>query len=232
MDYKKIIIVPVYNQARFIKKSIPLLKSLNNEVLLIDDGSTDDTYDIIKEHSWLKYIKHGQNLGNGASFITAYEYARDMNYDMIITLDHLNIQYGKEISQLMDNISYGYDIVNSSRILENFNYRKIAQHYIDITAGISESIHDLTGFDLTDPLSGIRALRVDSLKHMELTEFTHGLYLQLWIQAHYFGLNIIEIPAQTGAGFGDELRIYDDPLNFFLSILNTEKYLYNKSIIN
>ncbi len=208
------------------------MKALNSDLLLIDDGSTDQTYDAIKEHAWLKYIKHGQNLGDGASFITAYEYARDLDYDIIITLDHVNTKYAEEISQLMENISYGYDIVNSSRILENFDYQNISQHYLDVTAGISGSILDITGLDLTDPLSGIRALRVESLKNMELTEFTHGLYLQLWIQAHYFGLSMIEIPGQTGFGFGEELRMYEDPLAFFLSIIDTEKYLYNKQSIN
>jgi glycosyltransferase involved in cell wall biosynthesis len=232
MNYRKLIILPIYNQERFLKKSIPLLKNINSDVLLIDDGSTDHTYDVITEYSWLMYIKHSQKLGSGASFITAYEYARDLNYDVIISLDHRNIRYAEEISQLMDNISYGYDIVNSSRILENFNYHHIPQHHIDATAELSGTINILTGFDLTDPLSGIKALRTESLKNMELTEFNHGLYLQIWIQAFYFGLNIIEIPAQSGIGFGEELRMYNDPLNLFLSILHSEKCLYNKNSIN
>jgi len=232
MNYQKLIILPIYNQERFLKKTISLLKNINCDVLLIDDGSTDRTYDVVKEHSWLMYIKHAQNLGSGASFITAYEYARDLNYDVIITMDHHNVKYAEEISQLMDNIAYGYDIVNSSRILENFDYHRIPQRHIDVTAELSGTINALTGYDLTDPLSGIKALRTESLQKMELTEFNHGLYLQLWIQAFYFGLNIIEIPAQSGIGFGEELLLYNDPLDLFLSLIHTEKYLYNKNSIN
>jgi glycosyltransferase involved in cell wall biosynthesis len=208
------------------------LKNINNDILLVDDGSIDDTYTVIKEYPWIKYIKHADILGRGASFITAYEYARDLNYDVMIFLDYLNTRFGEEISLLMENIDYGYDIVNSSRILENYNYRLIPQYNIDVTSELSHKIKEITGFDLTDPLSGIKAIRTDSLTNMELTEFSHGLYIQLWIQSYYFGLNIIEIPAQSGNGFGEELAIYNDPLSVFLPIINTEKYLYSKKSIN
>ncbi|OHD70703.1 MAG: hypothetical protein A2W19_12030 [Spirochaetes bacterium RBG_16_49_21] len=228
MNYRKLIILPIYNQERFIRKSVSSLKDIGNDILLVDDGSTDSTFNVIKDLSWMKYIKHEQNLGSGASFITAYEYARDLDYEIMITLDHRNVRYEEEISQLMDNITYGYDIVNSSRILENFDYQDISPSYIETTEDLSVSIKDITGFDLTDPLSGIKAIRTESLRNMELTEFNHGLFLQLWIQAHYFGLSLIEIPARSGYGFGEELTVYPDPLGLFMSIIEAEKYLYNR----
>jgi hypothetical protein len=67
---------------------------------------------------------------------------------------------------------------------------------------------------------------------MELTEFNHGLFLQLWIQAPYFGLAMIEIPARSGTGFGDELNMYENPVELFLSLIETEKFLYTKKNLN
>jgi polyprenyl-phospho-N-acetylgalactosaminyl synthase len=226
MENRKLIIIPVFNKARFLENNLPSLHELPCDILIIDDGSNDNTYNVIRDQKWIRYIKHELQLGQGASFTTAYEYARDMDYDSIFLFDHLNTRYKEELDQLIGNLSYGYDIVNSSRILENYNYKDIPQEHISITAEISDHLKNITTYDITDPLSGIKALRMEALKNMELTETTHGLFLQLWIQAHYFGLSIIEIPAFTGNGFGGELGLYTDPLGHFLSIMETEKYLY------
>lgn len=232
MNEKILIILPLVNQQKFILKSFSLLESLNKDILIIDDGSTDHTYDLIKEYSWIKYIKHEQSLGAGAVFITAYKYALDFEYDLMITLDYNNILFNEDIARLMENIDYGYDIVNASRILENFNYHDINPGYINITAELSANIKAITNFDITDPLSGIKAIRIDSLKNIDLTEFNHGLFFQLWIQAYYYGLSIIEIPAQSGNSFGEEYVLYEDPLGFFLSIIETERFLYEKKNLN
>lgn len=232
MNNKKLIIITVFNKARFIQDNLPSLHDLQTDILLIDDGSTDNTYGLIKEHSWLKYIKHELQLGAGASFTTGYEYARDMDYGIFVMLDNFNTKYREELDQLMENITYGFDIVNSSRILENYDYNQIPAEHVTVTAEISEYLRNISGLDITDPLSGIKAVRIESLKNMELTESTHGLYLQLWIQAQYFGLNVIEIPAVTGKGFGHELKLYNDPLGYFLSLMETEKYLYPDKNLN
>jgi len=232
MEPRKLIIIPVHNQDKIIQKNLALLKDLNTDIIMVDDGSTDNTYNIIKDHAWLKYIKHEINLGIGAAIISGYEYARDLEYEVIILLDLNNSRFNEELSQLMENIKYGYDIVSSSRILENFNYQEIPQNLIEITSDLATHIRDITDYDITDPLSGIKALRIEALKNMELTEFNHGLFLQLWIQAHYFGLTIIEIPARSGTGFGDELNMYDNPVELFLSLIETEKFFYTKKNLN
>ena len=232
MEPRKLIILPVHNQERRIQKNLAVLKELNTDILMVDDGSADNTYHVIKNHAWLKYIKHEINLGIGAAIITGYEYALDCEYEVIILLDINNTRFSDELSQLLENLRYGYDIVNSSRILENFNFQEIPQNLIEITSGLADQIKDITDYDLTDPLSGIKAIRIDALKNMELTEFNHGLFLQLWIQAHYFGLTILEIPAQSGAGFGEELTAYENPMELFMSLIDTEKFLYTKKNLN
>jgi glycosyltransferase involved in cell wall biosynthesis len=232
MEPRKLIIIPVHNQEKKIQKNLALLEDLNTDILMVDDGSTDNTCNIIKDNAWLKYIKHEINLGIGAAIITGYEYARDLEYEVIILLDLNNSQFREELSQLMENILYGYDIVSSSRILENFNYQEIPQNLIEMTSELASHIRDITDYDITDPLSGIKALRIEALHDMELTEFNHGLFLQLWIQAHYFGLAVIEIPARSGAGFGDELKMYENPVELFLSLIETEKFLYAKKNLN
>lgn len=232
MEAKTIIIIPVQNQDKQLTKSLARLKDLNMDLLVVDDGSTDATYAVVTQNPWMKYIKHELELGIGASIITGYEYSRDYSYDVMILLDLNDIRFKEEISQLIENINYGFDIVSSSRILENFNHQDIPANLIDITVDLSAAVRDITGLDVTDPLSGIKAIRISALKDMELTEFDHGIFLQMLVQAHYLGLSMMEIPAVSGNGFGSELLLYDDPAGLFLSLLETEKFLYTKKNIN
>ncbi|MDM7988263.1 MAG: glycosyltransferase [Smithella sp.] len=232
MDNRKLIIITAFNRAALIRKNLPLFLDLKCDILLVDDGSTDSTYDVIKDQIWMKYIKHELHLGSGASFITGCQYARDLEYDVIILMDLDSTAYGEELTQLMEHIDYGYDIVSSSRILENYDYQGIPQNNIDITSAIASELTVITGFDLTDPLSGTKAIRMDAIKDMELTEFNDGVFLQLWIQAHYYGLAVIEIPSKSGSNFGHELGRYPDPLGLFLALIETEKYLYPKKDLN
>ena len=239
MAAKNIIIIPVCNNAEHISQSIPLLDQLNREddgnqfdILIIDDGSTDNTFELIEDISWLKYFKHDIDLGFGASFLTGYKYARDFDYEVMITVDLINTDLTEDIKELMENINYGYDLVSCSRILENYNHPKFKKILIDITTELSSHLEEIINENITDPLSEIKALRVSSMENLELTEFSHGLLLELWIQSSYFGLNIIEIPAFSVDYFGNEFVGEEDPLGFYLSIIETEKHLYKKGNIN
>ncbi len=227
-----LIIVPAFNQAAMIESRLEFLQNYKCDILLVDDGSTDHTPSLLEEYEDINYIRHQMNLGIGSSVISGYEYARDLGYDFIITLDPAQGDSSEDISRILDNARYGYDIVTCSRILENYDHHHFSPERIETMSILSSSIMDCTGFDITDPLSGIMGLRTAALNEMVLSDSGHGLFLQLFIQAHYYGLSLIEIPTSTGYRFGDELELYDDPLGNFLSLIETEQHLYPRKSMN
>ena len=79
MESRNHVIIPVYNREKQILKNLPVLKDLKTDILIVDDGSTDNTYNILKNHDWLKYIKHEINLGIGAAIITGYKMPAILN---------------------------------------------------------------------------------------------------------------------------------------------------------
>jgi glycosyltransferase involved in cell wall biosynthesis len=227
-----LIVLPVYNTGTSLPGLLDNVLSIGKDLLIIDDGSTDRTSRILEEYSSVKVIRHELSLGIGASIIHACEYARDMSYDFMISLDTSCNEFSIDIERLIENLAYGYDIITCSRILENYDHAGIKKEFLDIVSALSSHLLDITGYDITDPLSGIKGIRVDSLKSMELSDFGHGLFLQLFIQARYYGLNVLEIPANSGKGFAIELDQYNDPVGHFLSIMETERNLYPRSSTN
>ena len=133
---------------------------------------------------------------------------------------------------MIENLNYGYDLVTCSRVLENRQAETMNNDALAITETVGDKIAEISKIDITDPLSGILAADMKALEPMELTDETHGVLLQLWVQAAYFKLTSMEIPAASGESFGSELNGYEDPLGLFLSILETERYLYPEKTIN
>ncbi|MCP4136834.1 MAG: glycosyltransferase [bacterium] len=233
---KTLIIIPLHNKIQFLIESLShYAPPKGADLLIIDDASTDNTSEQLEKEPWIQCIKRDMELGYGAVFINGYEYARDMGYDCMITLDPESDDFSKELPPIFENLAYGYDIVTSSRVLENYHYKEIPENYIKITEDIAADLKEITEFDITDPLSSIKGYRIKSMENMELTDDTHGILLQVWVQAFYFGLTVIEIPAQSDSVsgiFGTELDEYEEPEGLLLSILETEKYLYNKGSLN
>lgn len=233
MKPKILITVPIWNDLSRIKNIIESIDNVENaSFLLVDDGSTDETFGVLKENKNIQFIRHETSLGFGASLISSIEYASNLEYDYLITLDPDSKKITEDINLMIENLKYGFEIVSCSRILENFEIEKIDDSLTTIVQSISVALKNVTNLDITDPLSGIKAFDIKSLKKMELTEFDHAVLLQMWIQAAFFDFSVIEIPSESDTPFALELEEYEDPEGYLLSVIETEKYLYQKGTIN
>lgn len=226
MDSKILLAVFCQKNNRNINKLLDQLETLNHHILIIDDGVCINP-DILRESS-VQYILHSNPLGSGGCFLSALQYARDYNYEILITMNNENDSIIKDVESIIQTMEYGYDLVSISRILENYDYRSIPTEYIENTQRITEYLRHSTGLDITDPLSDLKAYNINSFTEMELTEFSHAMYLQLLIQAVYYNLTIHEMPSAESLKFGREYEYYDDPVSYFLSIIESECFLYHK----
>ncbi len=227
-----LIVLPVCNCGSSLSVLLDKALAVGNDLLIVDDGSVDRTDRMLEDYSSIRVIRHELPLGIGASIIHGYEYARDMGYDYLISLDSSFTEFSNDVVRILENLSYGFDIVTCSRILENYNHAKVKTAFLETVSAISTYLMDITGFDITDPLSVMKGIRVDSLQRMALSDFGHGLFLQLLIQSRYYGLNVLEIPASSGNAFASELDDYDDPVGHFLTIMETERNLYPRTSTN
>ena len=82
-----LIAIPVFNEQRYVADILARIQSLSDDVLVVDDGSTDDTHAILAEIDGIERIRHLDNLGYGRSLIDAFEFAARRDFDWIITID-------------------------------------------------------------------------------------------------------------------------------------------------
>ena len=155
--YKKLIIIPAYNEEKNI---LNLIVSIQQEVpdydyIVINDSSNDGTRRILEEND-CNYIDLPVNLGIGGAVQSGYRYARKYGYDIAVQIDadgQHDIRYLKEMEkQLEEN---AVDMVIGSRFINKDGFRSTQIRRIGIKY-FSFLIHLCTGKRITDPTSGQR----------------------------------------------------------------------------
>ena len=151
-------IVPAYNETGKICTVIKKVAPYVTAVVVVDDGSTDDTAKKAKSTNVI-VLQHKQNKGAGAAIRTGVEYAIKHDYDVCIPLGGDDQDDPKEIIRLMDKINRGYDFVQGSRWLTGGRTVDIPLFRRITTKIYALYLTLMLGRKLTDGTNGFRAFR-------------------------------------------------------------------------
>jgi len=99
-------IIPVYNHAATVEQVVKDAQTLRFPIFVVDDGSTDTTYDQIKEIAGIQILRHQLNLGKGAAIMTGFA-AAAVVADWAITIDADGQHYPQDALRLIDAIPAG-----------------------------------------------------------------------------------------------------------------------------
>jgi glycosyltransferase involved in cell wall biosynthesis len=197
---KVVVQIPCLNEAStlaLVLKSIPRqIKGVDDIIILvIDDGSTDETLKVARRHGVKHFVHHVRNQGLGRSFHDGVQQALELGADVVVNTDGDN-QYPQErIGDLVRPILDGKaDIVIADRqthTIEHFSAtKKLLQR-----AG-SAVVSEAAGTKLPDAASGFRAYNRESLLRLNtITRFSYCT--ETIIQAGYKGLHIVSMPVKT-----------------------------------
>lgn len=216
--------IPVFNEAAHIRKVLREVRRYSTNVLIVNDGSTDDTPNILATEPDLRVVTHPKNRGYGAALITAFAYTIEHEFDGLVTMDCDGQHEPARIPVLLEAI-HDCDIVSGSRYLRDFRQDNPAPtDRRRINALITQEINERYGLNLTDAFCGFKAYRREALEKLRITETGWGMPLQLWVQAARLGLRIKEAAVP---------RLYLDPNRAFGGVLNDEekRLAYYRSVL-
>ena len=189
---KIIVIIPAYNEERFIGSVILKLKKFPVDIIVVDDGSTDETAFIAKMAGAV-VCKQEKNQGKGVALNTGFRAARESSPDAIVMLDADGQHLPEELPQIVKPILTGEaDIVVGSRYIQNTTntpmIRRWGHQFINLATTLP------SGVSVSDSQSGYRAF---SQRAFELADFhSSGFSVESEMQflAHEHGLKVVEIP--------------------------------------
>ena len=186
--------IPAYNEEKNIAKIIVELKKTVDQIIVCDDGSTDST-SAIAESLGAIVVKHTKNSGYGMAIRSIFLKSREINADILVTLDADGQHKIEDINKIIKPVVDGEaDISIGSRFLkEDSNtpgYRKLGVKIITkvTNSSLSEKI--------TDAQSGFRAYNNKVLQSLTPADSGMGISTEILIKSSNLGLKIVEVPTE------------------------------------
>lgn len=185
-------IIPAYNEAKTIGQVISETKRYVDEVVVVDDGSSDDTSKVALL-SGARSLRHILNLGKGAALKSGCDYAISEGAEILVFLDADGQHEPKEIPQFLSALHAGAKVV--------FGYRAISGEMPLVfqvgNNGINWISQILFGIKLKDTQSGFRALWASVYPLIQWKSTDYCMESEMIAHIAHHRLAYTEIPIRT-----------------------------------
>ncbi|OGO32118.1 MAG: hypothetical protein A2Z29_03465 [Chloroflexi bacterium RBG_16_56_11] len=185
--------MPAFNESKYIGSLVITARQYVDEVVVIDDGSSDNTAEIAAL-AGAQVTKHPVNRGYGAAVQSVMEEARKRNADILVLLDADGQHNPREIPAIIQPIRDGYDFVIGTRKEQAGNiplYRRVGQGVI------LHSINLLSKRHLTDSECGFRAFSRKAIETLNLKENGMAISAETVAEAARRHLRVAEVPVSA-----------------------------------
>jgi len=215
-----IAVIPAYNESLRIRELINIARKYVTQVVVIDDGSTDDTF-TQANHCEAIVLRTRRNRGKGAALRRGFRECMKYNPDIIVTLDADGQHDPTEIPKLLEPIVKGFaDMVIGSRYSTN------SIHEIPLIRGIGLSVinalnKSLVSVNVRDTQSGFRAYsRTVFGTVSDYYSDGYGAETEQLAQVEVYGFDIVEVPVNIRYK-GLEKTSKKNPISHGLHLITT-----------
>ncbi|MBP7076657.1 MAG: glycosyltransferase family 2 protein [Bacteroidales bacterium] len=219
---KTAVVIPTYNNAVTLSKVIESVLQYTSDVIVVNDGSTDNTSDILAEYSQkLQVISYLPNKGKGFALKTAFLYATEKSYTNVITIDSDGQHSASDLPLFFEAAErYPDSLIVGSRNLNQENM-----------AGKSTFANRFSNFwftlqtfiKLPDTQSGFRLYPLNKMGNMRIFTRRYETELEILVFSAWRGIKLIPIPISVYYAPTSEKVSHFRPFHDFfrISVLNT-----------
>ncbi len=208
-----VVAIPVFNERDHLLDVVAEVQNYAENIVIIDDGSTDGTTELLRSIDGVARIFHPENRGYGQALISSFRHTIENGYDWLVTMDcdeqHEPAFIPRFVEAAFEDDS---DIISGSRYLVTMDGNSTAPaDRRRINHAITHVLNELLGFGLTDSFCGFKAYRATALNRLRIDIPGYAMPLQLWVQAAAMGMQVRELAVRL---------IYNDPTRHFGGLLD------------
>jgi len=218
------VIIPTYNNEQTIKSVIDSVLKFTDHIIVVNDGATDQTAEILKQFSELNILSYLPNRGKGIALRTGIKAALEKGYRYAITIDSDGQHFADDIPVFIDKIEEAPDsLLIGARNLNQENMPK------KNTFGNKFSnfwFMLFTGINLPDTQSGFRLYPIQKMKGMRYFTSKYEFEIEVSVKAAWSGIEVLPVSIQVFYAEADKRISHFRPAKDFtrISLLNT--YLF------
>lgn len=213
------VIVPTYNNQKTLKKVLDSILDFTQNIIIVNDGSTDETSEILKQYSQFTQIHHPENLGKGRALRNGFRKAIELNFQYAVTIDSDGQHFASDIPVFIEEIQKE---PNSLLI----GSRNMTQENVPKKSSFGNKFSNFwfkfeTGIELQDTQSGFRLYPLKLIpKRFYTNKFEFEI--EVIVRSAWKGIVVKNIPIQVLYDPAERVSHFRPFRDFTrISILNT-----------
>lgn len=210
---KTCVIIPTYDEAKEIGRLVREIKLQNLDVLVIDDGSSDNTSQIAQESGAIT-LRNEKNQGKGASLIKGFNYALTYDYDAVIIMDGDGQHLPEDIPYFMRLAKYSDSAIFIGNRMQRTRNMPLVQ--VITNRLMSWVLSCLTKQKIPDTQCGFRLIKTEVLKRIELVTSKYETESEILIKGSRLGFKIESVPIKT---------VYSDEKSQINPLIDTLRFI-------
>lgn len=218
---KVCVLIPTFNNAATLGRVIDGVLNYTNQVIVVNDGSTDDTLSVLHQYDKIAVVSYENNKGKGYALRHGFKYAVAKGYEYAITLDS-------------DGQHYPEDLLNFEAPLEAhpnaiiIGARNMDQDSVPGKSSFGNNFSNFwfrveTGLKLSDTQSGYRLYPIRALEKFRFITRKYEFEIEVLVRAAWSGIEVLNIPVRVFYPEKEKRVSHFRPFKDFtrISILNT-----------
>jgi glycosyltransferase involved in cell wall biosynthesis len=219
---KKIcVLVPTFNNAGTLESVLDNLRAYTKDILVVNDGSTDSTEQILKNIAGVKVKSYSQNQGKGFALRNGFDFARSLGYEYAITIDSDGQHYADDLPQFAEALKKNHNAIiigsrnmNQSAVPGKSSFgNKFSNFWFWVNTGIKRN----------DTQSGYRLYPLEPLKKINFITKKYEFEIEVLVRGAWAGVDVIEVPVKVFYPDKEKRISHFRPFKDFsrISVLNT-----------
>ena len=193
--YRICVLIPTYNNAGSLAQVITDVAQYTSNILVVNDGSTDNTAAVLKQFAFIKQLTYQPNRGKGWALRHGFEFARQAGYKYAVTIDSDGQHFANDLPQFIADLkSHGDAIIIGARNME--------QTSVPAKSSTGNRISSFwfwveTGVKMTDTQSGFRLYPVHLLADKKWITRKYEFEIEVMVRASWSGIPIRSVPVKV-----------------------------------
>lgn len=221
-NHKLCVVIPTYNNERTLKQVLDGVLSYTTHLIVVNDGSTDRTKDILSKYSDIQQLHLEKNKGKGNALRQGFKKATALGYRFAITIDSDGQHYPEDIPDFVKALEQE----NNDHLLL-IGARNMTQDGVPKKSSFGNNFSNFwykveTGIKLSDTQSGYRLYPIHFLKDLKFYTKKFEFEIEVIVRAAWNGITVKNIPIQVHYDLENRVSHFRPFKDFTrISILNT-----------